>query len=161
MLMLTTILTGSYTHLDVYKRQQHMFPRRVIRRKKYQIIHNGIDTPKYSFSEDIRAEYRKKLQMENMFVIGHIGRLCTVKNHNKLIEIFEQVYNRSSDFRLVLIGNGELEENIREMVKLKGLSDKVVFYGATSEVPQLLQAMDCFVLPSLYEGCLLYTSRCV
>ena len=131
---------------------QHMFPKRIIEGKKYQIIHNGIDASKYSFSDEIRTEYRKKLQMENMFVIGHIGRFCAVKNHKKLIEIFEQVCNRSSDIRLVLIGNGELEDKVREMVRQKGLSDKVVFYGATSEVPQLLQAMDCFVLPSLYEG---------
>ena len=131
---------------------QHMFPRRTIKGKKYQIIHNGIDTQKYCFSEDTRVKYRKKLQMENMFVIGHIGRFCIAKNHKKLIEIFEQVCVCSSDFRLLLIGNGELEEKVREMVRQKGLSDKVVFYGATSEVPQLLQAMDCFVLPSLYEG---------
>lgn len=116
------------------------------------VIHNGIDTSKYLFSFEQSIEYRKKLHVENNFVIGHIGRFSAAKNHKKLIEIFEKVNKRCSETKLLLIGSGELDKEIKHMVKEKRLSDKVIFYGQSKEIPQLLQAMDCFVFPSLYEG---------
>lgn len=130
----------------------HMFPKRIIIKKKYMVIHNGIDTSKYLFSFEQSIEYRKKLHVENNFVIGHIGRFSAAKNHKKLIEIFEKVNKRCSETKLLLIGSGELDKEIKHMVKEKRLSDKVIFYGQSKEIPQLLQAMDCFVFPSLYEG---------
>ena len=131
---------------------RHMFPDRIIKKKNYTIVHNGIDISKYQFSSDVREIYRKKLQMEGNFIIGHIGRFCVAKNHKKLIEIFEKIYGQFPNARLMLIGTGELENKVRQMVKDKGLSDVIHFCGVTEKVPQLLQAMDCFVLPSLYEG---------
>ena len=92
------------------------------------------------------------MKIENRFVIGHIGRFCNAKNHKKLIEIFEQVYKQCRNARLLLVGSGELQEEIKQLVEQKKLEDVVIFYGATTKVPELLQAMDCFVLPSLYEG---------
>ncbi len=131
---------------------RYMFTKGIIAKKKYTVIHNGIDVQKYRFSPEIRKMYRKKLQAEENYIVGHVGRFSSAKNHKKLIEIFERFSGSCPEARLLLIGIGELEAEIREMVRRKGIMEKVIFYGATAEVPQFLQAMDCFVFPSLYEG---------
>lgn len=131
---------------------RHMFPGYILKKGTYTILPNGIDTRKYCFCMEVRQAWRKKLCLDNPFVIGHVGRFCKAKNHRKLIEIFEFVHRQCPDAVLLLIGIGELQEEIRQIVRKKALADAVIFYGATNEVPALLQVMDCFVLPSLYEG---------
>lgn len=131
---------------------RHLFPGYILNKGAYSILPNGIDPRKYCFCGTIRQAWRKKMGLENRFVIGHIGRFCTAKNHRKLVEIFASVHRQCPDAVLLLIGIGELQEEIRQLVRERGLADAVIFYGATNEVPALLQVMDCFVLPSLYEG---------
>lgn len=131
---------------------RHMFPGYILKKGSYTILPNGIDNRKYCFCMEVRQAWRKKLCLENLFVIGHVGRFCKAKNHRKLIEIFESVHRQCPDVVLLLIGIGELQEEIRQIVREKALTDEVIFYGATNDVPALLQVMDCFVLPSLYEG---------
>lgn len=74
------------------------------------------------------------------------------KNHKFLIDIFSEIYKKRSDAILILIGNGELFDNVKQYVEKKQLSKVVRFYGTTNEVPQILQAMDCFLFPSFFEG---------
>ena len=131
---------------------RHMFPGYILKKGAYTIFPNGIDSQKYRFCDEVRQTWRKKMHLDNRFVIGHVGRFCSAKNHKKLIEIFEHVYRQCPEAVLLLVGVGELQEEIRQFVKEKSLSGAVIFYGATNEVSPLLQAMDCFVLPSLYEG---------
>lgn len=131
---------------------QFMFPSQILKEKKFTVIKNAIDVEKYRFSEEVRLEYRKKLNVENKLVIGHIGRFMPQKNHKFLIDIFAEIYKKRPDAILVLIGNGELLEEIKEYVEEKQLKEVVCFYGTTNEVPQILQAFDCFLLPSFYEG---------
>ena len=131
---------------------QFMFPSQILKEKKFTVIKNAIDVEKYRFSEEVRLEYRKKLKMENKLIIGHIGRFMPQKNHKFLIDIFAEIYKKRSDAVLVLIGNGELLDEIKEYVEKKQLKNAVCFYGTTNEVPQILQAFDCFLLPSFYEG---------
>ena len=131
---------------------QFMFPPQILKEKNFTVIKNAIDVEKYRFSEEVRLEYRKKLKMENKLIIGHIGRFMPQKNHKFLIDIFAEIYKKRSDAVLVLIGNGELLDEIKEYVEKKQLENAVCFYGTTNEVPQILQAFDCFLLPSFYEG---------
>lgn len=131
---------------------QFMFPSQILKEKKFTVIKNAIDVEKYRFSEEVRSEYRKKLNVENNLVIGHIGRFMPQKNHKFLIDIFSEIYKKRSDAILILIGNGELFDNIKQYVEKKQLSKVVRFYGTTNEVPQILQAMDCFLFPSFFEG---------
>lgn len=131
---------------------QFMFPPQILKEKNFTVIKNAIDVEKYRFSEEVRLEYRKKLKMENKLIIGHIGRFMPQKNHKFLIDIFAEIYKKRSDAVLVLIGNGELLDEIKEYVEKKQLKNAVCFYGTTNEVPQILQAFDCFLLPSFYEG---------
>ncbi|MGZ0043302.1 glycosyltransferase [Paenibacillus ottowii] len=121
-------------------------------RENIQILNNAIDVDKYRFSPEIRDNYRKKLNLEGKFVLGHIGRFVYQKNHVMLIEIFREVYRNNANARLMLIGVGELESNIRQLVKEYGLENEVSFLGKRSDVASLLQAMDIFLLPSHFEG---------
>ena len=128
---------------------QFMFPPQILKEKNFTVIKNAIDVEKYRFSEEVRLEYRKKLKIENKLIIVHIGRFMPQKF---LIDIFAEIYKKRSDAVLVLIGNGELLDEIKEYVEKKQLENAVCFYGTTNEVPQILQAFDCFLLPSFYEG---------
>ena len=85
-------------------------------------------------------------------VIGHVGRLTAVKNHRFLLEIFEQILKKNSQARLLLVGGGELDHEIHTLVAEKGLQDSVIFTGIRSDVNCMMQAMDVFVFPSIFEG---------
>ena len=129
-----------------------MFPQRTLREKKYELVKNAINVERYRFSEDTRVQYRKKLGIENKFTICHVGRFMPQKNHKGLIDIFEMIVRKNPDSILLLIGEGVLFEEIKEYVAEKGLQGFVKFLGTTQEVPEILQASDCFLLPSFYEG---------
>ena len=116
------------------------------------IIKNGIDTERFSYNSSKRQIMREKLGVEGAFVIGHVGRFTREKNHRFLIDVFEDVAEREPAATLLLVGAGELAENIKTLVAEKGLKDRVIFAGSVTDVEDYLQAMDVFVMPSLYEG---------
>lgn len=118
----------------------------------YRVINNAIDLERYHFRSEIREQFRKELGIENDFVLGHVGRFCFQKNHEFLIEVFEKVVKSRPDSKLLLIGEGKDEERVRALVSQKELSDNVLFLGKQTDVSPYYQAMDCFVLPSRYEG---------
>lgn len=119
---------------------------------KVHIINNAIDLNKFDFSETGRTAVREKLGILDKFVVGHIGRFAVAKNHPFLIDIFKAVHDMDRNSILLLIGEGDDEPAIREKVNKLGLNDSVIFYGTTKEIPQMLWAMDAFVLPSFFEG---------
>lgn len=129
-----------------------LYTKRIIDKSKYKIISNGIHTKNYCFNKEKRDFFRKQLGIKNEFVIGHVGRFIDVKNHVFLVDIFKEYYMHNPNSILLLIGEGPLENKTKEYVKNLGISDKVIFYGTTDKIPDLLQVMDCFVLPSLHEG---------
>lgn len=116
------------------------------------ILPNKIDVRKFAFSGAIRAAYRKKLHLEGALVLGHVGVINPQKNHAFLIETFREVTLENDSARLLLIGNGILEAEIRQKVAACHLEDRVIFTGITDAVSEYLCAMDLFVFPSLYEG---------
>ena len=130
-----------------------MFGKRKVKRGKVRIVKNGIDTDIYKFDESIRKQKRLELGIDDdTVVIGHIGRFNFQKNHSFLIDIFEKVYKKCPNSKLLLVGRGELEEEIRTKVEQLGLSQNVIFLGIRSDVNELLMAMDVFLFPSLFEG---------
>lgn len=129
-----------------------MFSKEDIQNSKVTVINNGIDERKFIYNEEVRREYRKKLKVEDKFVIVHVGRFTYQKNHEFLIDIFNFVCKRNSNSILLLIGDGELKEKMIEKVQSLNLNDKVIFYGLCDEIYNILQAADVFVFPSHYEG---------
>lgn len=129
-----------------------MFSNKIIKNKQYEIIKNAIDLDKYKFKVETREKIRKELNLQDKLVIGHIGRLSRVKNHGFLLEILKEICEKKEETRLLLVGDGECKEEIIEKAKKLQIIDKVIFLGNIDNVNEILQAMDFFVFPSLYEG---------
>lgn len=119
---------------------------------EFQVFNNAIDLSRYSYDPQKAATVRKELGLEDKLVVGHIGRFCYQKNHDFLIDIFNEIHKQRQEAVLLLIGEGELEQDIRNKVKELGLEDSVRFMGKQKDTSEFYQAMDCFVLPSRYEG---------
>lgn len=123
-------------------------------REKFIQLNNAIDAEAYAFDEIRRTEIRAKLGLKNELVIGHVGRFDLQKNHTFLIDVFKEVHKRETNSILILVGNdtGKLAEEIHRKVKNLELNDSVYFLGVRSDIPDLMQAMDVFLFPSLFEG---------
>lgn len=121
--------------------------------KEYQIMNNAIDVSLYTYNEQIAKTKRKELGInEDTFVLGHVGRFFPQKNHHFLIDIFKELHQLNPNSKLLLVGDGELRKEIEDKVKTLNLQDDVIFTGVRSDVNELMQAMDFFIFPSLYEG---------
>ncbi|SOB39868.1 glycosyltransferase family 1 protein [Latilactobacillus sakei] len=121
-------------------------------KKNCLVVHNGVDINKYRPDELTRNRIRKQYKIEDKFVYGHVGRFSDQKNHRKLIEIFDNIQKRNENSILLLIGTGELKDEIKSKVEEKHLEDKVYFLGVQENTNDFYKAMDAFLLPSLYEG---------
>ena len=122
------------------------------RDKDFTVIDNGIEVENFTYNPDIRAKIREKLGFSDKKVLGHIARFNKQKNHSFLIDIFADLIKENDDYLLVLAGVGDLKDEIENKVKDSGIEDKVIFLGSIGYVNELLQAIDIFILPSLYEG---------
>lgn len=123
-----------------------------IPRSRIRILRNAIDVERYLFHAQIRADMRSRLGLDGKFVIGHVGRFSYQKNHEFLVDVFHDVCKEMPHAVLMLIGEGPLEAPIHEKAARLGLSEKILFMGQREDVPDLLQAMDMFCLPSRFEG---------
>ena len=130
----------------------YMWGSEIANSSKLYVMRNAVDAQRFQFSDSIRDEYRKKFGFGNKTVIGHIGRFNEQKNHLFLINIFKEYLKVDSTAVLILIGIGELEEQIRELVIKNEMQNNVIFLGQREDVRELYNAFDVFVLPSLYEG---------
>lgn len=121
-------------------------------RKKITVIKNAVDIDKYRY-EPIKADcMRKKLKLDGKKVVGHVGRFTHQKNHTFLIDVFKELVELDSDYRLLLIGEGALEEQTKAKAKTYGVENKIIFAGFKTNVEDYMQAMDLFVFPSEFEG---------
>lgn len=122
----------------------------------FTVIPNAIDCSKFCFDSEIRNEMRKSLHIEDKFVVGHVGRFTYQKNHGFLIDVFNEIHKINPKAVLLLIGdavgNMSYYEKAKQKVQQYGLIGCVQFLGMRNDVPLLMQAMDCFVLPSRFEG---------
>ena len=117
------------------------------------LLNNAIDLDKFKYNESLRKKKRKELGIkDDTLVIGHIGRFVAQKNHDFLIDIFNEIYKKNNNSILLLAGQGPLMEDIKNKVKELNLDDNVKFLGQRNDANELYQAFDVFLLPSLYEG---------
>lgn len=122
-------------------------------RSPYWILKNAIHVDQYRFDPARAARVRAALGIpKDAIVVGHVGRFCTVKNHTFLIDIFLEIKKMTDHAVLLLVGSGDLQKSVAHKADSLGLSDSVIFTGLRSDVPDLMEAMDVFVFPSLYEG---------
>lgn len=120
---------------------------------RYQVVPNALDVSRYQFSGGVRAKKRNELGVSDRFLIGFIGRLTPQKYPEFYVQVAAALCRQSSRCFLVMVGAGELESEVRQVAEGLGLaSSQFLMLGARSDVPELLQAMDCLVMPSRYEG---------
>ncbi len=120
--------------------------------EKGKILHNAISLTSFKFDACIRESLRAEYGLSDKLVIGHVGRFNKQKNHLRLIDIFYEISLKRSDAVLLLIGEGELENDVKNKAVKYGLEDKVMFLGLRNDVNKFYQAMDVFVMPSVFEG---------
>lgn len=128
------------------------FGEKVVSSKKFKVINNAIKVQDFMFSKSVRAMKRMEFSLNEKFVIGHIGRFNTQKNHTFLIDIFKKVHEKNDNAILMLVGDGSLRNDMERRIASLGLRENVIFTGVRSDIEDLLQAMDIFVFPSLFEG---------
>lgn len=134
------------------KAAEWMFPKRIVKKGKVELILNGVYAEKFAFSEEKRNQVRETMRWQDKKILMHVGSFFYVKNHPFLLDIINNLKDRAQDYRLVLVGDGPLKPEMEEMVKQGGLEDYVEFLGLRSDVAELIQGSDMFLLPSHFEG---------
>ena len=122
-------------------------------KRAFELLPNAIPSEKYTFSKNTRDTVRDELSLrDNNFVLGHVGSFGKAKNHKYLLKIFRSFIDENPQGILLLIGDGPLRDAIQKQISSLGLTKNVRLLGVRSDIHRLLQAMDIFVMPSLYEG---------
>lgn len=132
---------------------RYLFGNKAFDQGEVKIIHNAIDIDKFKFDEVARKKLRKELGIkDSTVVIGHVGRFVQQKNHAFLVDVFKEYHKKNPDSKLLLVGSGPLEDEIKKKVEKLDLKDSVLFLGQRDDINKLYSVMDIFCLPSLYEG---------
>ena len=121
-------------------------------KSRFIMLNNAIDAAVYSFDASKREEMRRQLDLTDELVVGHVGRFNPQKNHPFLLDIFTSLLKKEPDAVLLLVGGGEGMPKIQAKAQELGIAERVRFLGVRSDVADLMQTMDVFVFPSLYEG---------
>lgn len=121
--------------------------------RSFAIINNAFDVNKYRYNEEERAVQRKILNIdETTLVLGHVGEMTETKNQVFLLDVFKVCHSKMPNSKLLLIGDGKTREMVEKHACDLGIKENVMFLGARNDVYNILNAMDCFVFPSLHEG---------
>lgn len=117
------------------------------------VIRNGVDFSRFTDITEPKEEIRRDLGIpENAYVLGHVGRFTLQKNHEFLVEVFREAAAKNLDAFLLMVGNGELQEQIEQKLEAYGLRDRAMILSHRTDVPRLMKAMDVFIFPSSWEG---------
>lgn len=121
--------------------------------KQYQILRNAINVSCFHYDESVRRQMRQLIGIgDGTFLVGHVGKFMNAKNHPFVIAVFAEIHRLIPDSKLLLVGDGLLRGQVEAAVKNHHVEDCVILVGLRSDIPQLLQAFDVFMLPSIYEG---------
>jgi len=132
---------------------KYTFGKKAYRKGEVTILHNAVDLDIFHFDESGRKTIRTEFDIdESTLLVGHVGRFMTQKNHAFLLPVFAELLKKQPDSKLLLVGKGDLEQQLRDQISTLGIEQKVIFAGVRSDIPQILSAMDVFVFPSFYEG---------
>ncbi len=129
-----------------------LFGKKFVSSDKFSVLQNAIHVDAYAPDQKTIEQYKDKLELNGKTVYGHVGRLHPAKNHSFLLEVFKEIHRVQNNSVLLIVGNGELKDEIESEIKELGLTDSVKMLGTRSDVAQLLGVMDCFLFPSKWEG---------
>lgn len=121
-------------------------------KSRFVMMNNAIDTAAYAWSPARCKKVRHELNLEGVYTLGHVGNFTQPKNHSFLLEIFAALLKKEPNAVLLLVGGGTDMQKMQAKAQTLGIAEKVRFLGVRSDVDDVMQAMDVFVFPSLYEG---------
>ena len=128
------------------------YSKKIINGSNYLLVNNAINTDKFKFNSEIRKKIRDELNLNEYLVIGNVGRFHFQKNHKFIIEIFNELLKINKNVKLILLGKGSKEQEIKARVKELRIEKSVMFLGERNDVQNVMQAMDVLLFPSLFEG---------
>lgn len=128
-----------------------LFGRRAVEKNEVLVWPNAINTKQFRLDLRVRKKLREELGTGDALTVMHVGNLRFEKNHPFLLEVFAEIVKKQKNARLILVGNGSFE-SLREQMASLGITGEVCHLGVRSDIPDLLQAADLFIFPSLYEG---------
>lgn len=128
------------------------FGKKKVEKGEYVLIPNAIDVPKFIYNPAVRDDMRAKYHIKDRHVIGHVGRFMKQKNHIFLLDVFSEYLKIDEKAYLVLLGDGELMEEIKKRAVDLNISENILFAGNVGNANEWYQMFDCFVLPSVWEG---------
>ena len=121
--------------------------------EKIATIHSGVDVDQFMNVQVNIAEKKRTLGLNSKgLVVGTVGWLLPIKGPMHLLKAMSNVWESHPKTTLIFVGKGDLEIGLKEEVRRMGVSDKVVFLGWRDDIPEIMQVLDVFVLPSLNEG---------
>lgn len=118
----------------------------------YGIIHNAIHIEKFLFEPKTREKIRNQYQIKNKLLIGNVGRITEQKNQRFLLEVYLKILKKNKNSLLMIVGGGELENELKKYATDLGIIKHVIFTGMVNNVNEYYSAMDVFVMSSLFEG---------
>ena len=128
------------------------FGKSIIKSDKYMVLHNAIEEDRFIFNKDIRKKIRKQYNLEDKIVIGNVARFMKQKNHKFTLDLMSQIVKKNPNAVLILLGDGELIDQMKEKARSLKIDNNVLFLGNVNNTNEMYQAMDVFILPSLFEG---------
>ena len=132
--------------------KESLLTKTYISRQPIKVLKNGIDIEKFKFNNSVRNELRIKLGLKNRNVYGYVARFVKDKNHEYILNLFNEIQKREKNSVLLLIGEGPYKDKIKERVVELKLRDKVVFGRFKDNIYDYYNAMDMFIFPSKTEG---------
>lgn len=133
----------------------YIYGKKYLDKRNVYLIPNGMDETIFldTLSDEQKLTYHKEFNIpKGAFVIGHVGRFSTQKNHFFILDIANELKKKSVNFVLILVGSGELFDAVKEKAEADGLENNIRFVGRRSDIASLMQYFDCMILPSFYEG---------
>ncbi|MFB6317644.1 glycosyltransferase [Saccharicrinis sp. FJH54] len=116
------------------------------------ILKNAINAETFRYDDKIRKKFRRSYGLENKLVLVHVGSFTKPKNHIFLLAIFKEILHKKNDTMLLLVGEGDLKQNLIERISADKLFDSVLFLGSRDDIPNILMGADAFIFPSIFEG---------
>ena len=135
-----------------YAAGKWLFGKRICKTNRFLIIKNAINTRDFIFSEQRRMNTRKELGISNQFVLGFLARVSEAKNPLFVIDVMKWLLDMDDNSLLLFVGDGTMLSSVKKKAVELGIDKNVIFTGARSDVSNMLAAMDCYILPSFWEG---------
>ncbi|WP_031554225.1 glycosyltransferase [Oribacterium sp. FC2011] len=119
---------------------------------KVYVLKNAVDFYRFHTSQSEVEDLKTQLGLSDCFIVGHIGRFTYAKNHEFLLDVFKEINERNSCARLLLVGDGELHDEIIKGIRNRGLENCVVMRGKVQNPEKYYKLNDVIILPSVFEG---------